>query len=467
MTSGRSALFTRRRVLTGLGVGFVAAGVSGTGAFESAEAPRTSTIQVVGDSNAILALQAFKQSETYDSPHEVTVTNDTGTTLSDNTVSSDAGKLEFQTDSTGPASRLTLDELPNEESQTFEIVTASGESGDVSDDVMLSYAQSDEISIEVTRNITVSSDSPGGLVYAIGGDVRVYDAVKDKELSPPNSTDADVIGASAADFTAGDSPDIAFAPGNEGVYSTEVDATSENTIRSTSPSDHGILKQKTRFALAKWPGIDDSNGTGVESNEYVVVYANSNQDKLYAMDANGNTEKIVSPSDGAAGAAGVADIDNDSEKEMVFLGSSAQLHYLNEDGSTSPIANSSVGSNKSVGFGPPASFEKVENLSNVQVPFIDSSNQPSLVDYSGNKTTLASNAKKAACAPFDVDDDGKLEFVFIGKSDPYNESIVYVDDVGGSNTVKKLVIGNGVDGGTDVTRAPDVSAGLNSGPRTN
>ncbi|PSP80361.1 hypothetical protein BRC88_06555 [Halobacteriales archaeon QS_4_69_225] len=458
MTSGRSALFTRRRVLTGLGVGFVAAGVSGTGAFESAEAPRTSTIQVVGDSDAILALQAFKQSETYDSPHEVTVTNDTGTTLSDNEVSS-TGKLEFQTDSTGPASTLTLPELSDGESGTFEIVTASGESGDVSDDVMLSYAQSDEISIEVTRNITVSSNSPGGLVYAIGGDVRVYDAVKDEELSPPNSTDADVIGASAADFTAGDSPDIAFAPGNEGMYSTEVDATSENTIRSTSPSDHGILKQKTRFALAKWPGIDDSNGTGVESNEYVIVYASKSED-IFAMDADGNTEKIVSPSDGAAGAAGVADIDDDGEKEMVFLDSSQQLRYLNQDGSTSKIANGGVGSSSSTGFGPPASFE---NFSNVRVPFIDGSSVPSLVDYDGNKTTLASDAKKAACAPFDVDDDGKLEFVFIDSGG----NIAYVDDVGGSNTVKELVIGDGADGGTDVTRAPDVSAGLNSGPRTN
>ena len=466
MTSGRSALFTRRRVLAGLGVGLVAAGVSETGAFESAEAPRASTIQVADDENAILALQGFKESEAYEEPHKVTVINDTGTSLSgdpDNTVSSANEKLEFRSDSTESSSQtLKLDGLSkdgSEESQTFEIVAANGYSGDVSDDVTLSYAKPDEISIEVTRNVTVSSNSPGGLVYAIGGDVRVYDAVEDEELDPPNPTDADIIGASAADFTAGDSPDIAFAPGKEGMYSTEVDATSENTIRSTSPSDHGILKQKTRFALAKWPGIDDSDDTGVESNEHVIVYASKSED-IFAMDADGNTEKIVSPSDGAAGAAGVADIDDDNKKEMVFLDSSQQLRYLNQDGSTSKIANGGVGSSSSTGFGPPASFKE---FSNVQVPFIDGSSVPSLVDYEGNKTTLASNAKKAACAPFDVDDDGKLEFVFID-SGGY---IAYVDDVGGSNTVEKLEIGDGVDGGTDVTRAPDVSAGLNSGPRTN
>lgn len=155
---------------------------------------------------------------------------------------------------------------------------------------------------------------------------------------------------------------------------------------------------------------------------------------------------------------------------MMFLSSSDQLRYFNqnEDGTTSKIQNGSVGSNDAAGagYGPPASFEKVENLSNVQVPFIDTSNQPSLVDHNGNKTTLASdtvNAKKAACAPVDIDDDGKLEFVFI---DSGNGNIAYVDDVGGSNEqVKELVIGEGVDGNTDITRAPDASAGLNSGTR--
>ncbi|PSP95315.1 hypothetical protein BRC84_03370 [Halobacteriales archaeon QS_1_68_44] len=470
MTPRRSPLFTRRRVLTGLGVGFVATGVSETGAFDSVEAPRTSTIQVTGDENAILTLQGFDESETYDSPHEVTVTNNTGTKLSgdpNNTVSSANGRLKFRPDSTKSSSQtLKLNELSKdgpEESQTFEIVTASGETGDVSDDVTLSYADPNEISIEATRNITVSYKSSGRLIYAIENDVRVYNAVQDEELSPRNQTNADVIGGSAADFTAGDNADIAFAPTSNGMYSTEVGADGENEIKGGSPSDHDILKQNTRFALAKWPGIDGENDTGVKPNEYVVVYANSGTDKLFAMDADGNTEEIESPSNGAAGAAGVADIDTDSEKEMVFVDGSQGLRYLNQDGSTSKMGDVQVGSDSSTGFGPPASFE---NFSNVQVPFIDGSGQPSLVDYDGNETTLANDiAKKAACAPVDVDDDGKLEFVFI-KS---NGNIAYVndvgDDIGSDSNVKELVIGKGVEGGENVTRAPDASAGLNSGTR--
>ncbi|PSQ39852.1 hypothetical protein BRD07_08300 [Halobacteriales archaeon QS_9_68_42] len=464
MTPRRSPLFTRRRVLTGLGVGFVATGVFETGAFDSVEAPRTTTIQVTGDKNAILELHGFDESETYDSPHEVTVTNNTGTTLSDNTVSS-TGKLEFQTDSEGTDSEesdsMTLNELSDGESQTFEIVTASGETGDVSDDVTLSYADSNEISIEATRNITVSYKSSGRLIYAIENDVRVYDAVQDKELDPPNSTNADVIGGSAADFTAGDNADIAFAPTSNGMHSTEVGADGENEIKGGSPSDHDILKQNTRFALAKWPGFESNDS--VSPNEWAIVYANSDTDKLFAMNADGNTEEIETPDDwnGAAGAAGVADIDDDSEKEIVFVDGSQELRYLNQDGTTSKIKGVQVGSDGSTGFGPPASFE---NFSNVQVPFINGSGQPSLVDYNGNKTTLASDiAKKAACAPVDIDDDGKLEFVFI---DSDTEKIAYVDDVGGSDDDKELVIGDGVDG-TDVKRTPDVSAGLNSGTRPN
>jgi len=488
VTPRRSPLLTRRRILTGLGVGLITAGVSDTGAFDSAEAPRTTTIQVADDENAILTLQWFNESGTYESPHEVKVTNKTGTTLSgdtdtNNMVSSDNKKLKFRKDPTeSSAPELTLPELPDGESQTFEIVTASGKTGDVSDKVTLSYADPDEISIEVTRDITVSFKRvpPGGLVYAISdddyNDIRVYNAAKNEELSPPDSTDADVIGSSAADFADddadandNDNADIAFASSEDGMYSTEVYG--ENTIRSTSPSDHNILKDKTRLALAKWPGIDSTNNTGVEPDEYVIIYANRNKNGLYAMNADGDTEKIVSPDEGTLGAAGVANFDNNDEnrKQMVFLDGSKELRYLTEDGTTSRLYYEVGDSNEtnSIGLGPPASFE---NFSYVQVPFIDTSDPPSpsligLREGEGlTKTTLAGDAKKAPCAPFDVNDDGELEFGFIDSEG----DIAYVENVGSdSETDKKLKIGERVNGNTEPTPEPDPSTGLNSGPQTN
>jgi len=450
VTPRRSSLFTRRRILTGLGVGFVATGVFETGAFESAEAPRTSTVQVAkNDKDAILKLQGFNESETYYSSHEVTVTNNTGTTLSDNTVSSDAGNLEFRPDSTESSSQtLKLNGLSNTESETFEIVTASGYTGDVSDDVTLSYTNPDEISIEATRNITVSST---GLVYVVNNDIRVYDAVQDEELSPPNSTNPDIISGSAADYTAGDNADIAFASTNtNGMYSTEVYSDNENTIKNTSP-DHDIRKQGTRFALAKWPGFDSNDS--VSPDEWAIVYANGNEDGLYAMNANGDTEKIGSPSEGAVGAAGVADFGN-GEKEIVFLDSNKQFRYLDQNGNIKTLGSAQAGSNNSIGFGPPVSYEDSNGDSKVFIPFIDGNSYPSVVDEKGDKTRLAGPvAKKAPCALLDVNDNDELKLVFIGKDDPYNGSIVYVESY--YNVEKLKIDGN--------TREPDEDVGLNSG----
>jgi hypothetical protein len=458
----RSPLFTRRRVLTGLGVGFVATGVFETGAFDSTEAPRTSTVQVAGDGNAILALKDFKESETYDSPHVVEVTNNTGTTLSDNTVSSKYGRLEFQTDSKGPSSSLTpSEELSDDTSETFEIVTADGETGNVSDKVTLSYAKPDEISIEVTRNITVSF-IPIRLVYVVGGEIRVYDPDQDKELNPPNSTAPDyAISGSAADFTAGDKADIAFATSN-GMYLTEVDG-SENQIEG-SPSNHDIRKQDTRFALAKWPGFK-SRDTDVEHDEWAIVDANSNRDKLFAMDADGNTEEIdangnteeeiESLNNGTVGASGVADIDNDGKKEMVFLDNNKNFRYINQGGSTSKLENpngddAQAGSDTSIGFGPPVSFGD-----STFIPFINQSSQPSVVNQNGEWDPLPGNAKNAPCALFDIDDDDGIDFVFIDS----NGDIAYVD-FNDNYQVKKLKINGN-------KRKPNVSVGLNSGTRTN
>ena len=474
MTPRRSPLFTRRRVLTGLGVGFVATGVSETGAFESVKAPRTSTVQVAGnDQKAILALHGFNESETYDSSHGVTVTNKTGTKLSgdpNNTVSSANGKLEFRPDSTESSSQtLKLDELSKDrpgKSQTFEIVTASGYTGDVSDDVTLSYANPDEISIEATRNITVSTS---GLVYVAGNnnnDIRVYNPVKDEERSPPNSTNPAIISGSAADFTARDNAGIAFAPSEDGsvdgVYSTEVNADSENKIKRKSPSGHNIWSKNARFALAMWPGFDSNDN--VSPNEWAIVYANGNGDGLYAMNAGGDTEEfeINSLDKGTIGAAGVADFSGNGKKEMVFLDSNKQFRYLEQNGDTTKLKSdddnhAQAGSISS--FGPPASFGD----STVSIPFINGSGKPSLVYQDGNWDPIAGDAKKAPCAPFDVDDDGELEFVFINS----NEYIAYIEDVGGENNVKLLEIGERVNDNAGPTPKPDPSVGVNSGPRTN
>jgi len=447
--------WTRRGALTliGSGTGLL---VWGSGGATNVSVERTAGLGTTTDDAALLSIAGFNSSKTYDSPHAVTVTNQTGTTLSGtNEVTSANDRLEFQTDSRSPSSSLTLDDLNDGESQTFEIITASSEDGDVSDDVTISYNESGGISVDVTRTITVSFRSAGRLVYTVDNDIRVYDAIQDTELDPPQGVDPDVIGANAADFVAGNNADISFIDNNRHIYTTEIGSESDNLVFDRKRPK--ARKQKTRLALAKWPAL--SEGSGVSPDEFAIVSATQNSDSIFVVNGDGNCETIIEPENGVDGVSGVADIDDDGEQEMVYIDDSQTLYYLNEDGSTSKIPNGGVGSNNSAGFGPPANFE---GFTDIQVPLIDGSQDPALIDSDGDKTKLDSSgpAKKAAVAPVDVDNDEELEFVFLGAS---NGKIKYIDDVGDSNTIKTLVIGEGADGATDVERTPDEKIGLNSG----
>jgi hypothetical protein len=449
-----------------LGGGLTVSGAVATAGFDTVSGDRSTRLAVASDANAILGLQNFKEGTVYDEPSRVTVTNQTGGNLTGvptNKVESAQGDLEFQNPgSTLSENPLALGDLPEGHSREFDVVTAGDESGQVTDTVTITYGDPDRIAVEVTRDITVSFKSGARLVYAVGGNVKVYDAVRDTEYDPPESRAVDVIGANAADFVGPtNNADITFvSSGENGMFSTEVGASSDYTIRGTAPAGHSIKKQKTRLALNKWAGIDDGDGNGVTSDEYLVIYADGNSANLFGMDGEGNTEKIASPSNGAGGVSSVVDFDGDGAEEMVFMDSSQQLRYLEQDGTTTKIQNGSVGANNSAGFGPAANFP---GSSRIEVPFIDGSQNPALVDYQGNKTLLNSSgvARKAAVAPVDVDDDGELEFTFLGNS---SGKIRYIDNVRAGNDVRTLEIGSEADGDrTDFNVIPDETVALNSG----
>ena len=95
-----------------------------------------------------------------------------------------------------------------------------------------------------------------------------------------------------------------------------------------------------------------------------------------------------------------------------------------------------MGSNNGSGIGPPADFD---GDGVPRVPFIDGSQNPTLITSDGVKTRLNRNgvAKKAGVAPVDIDADGDLELLFFGNDEG---KIQYVDDVLGSNTIETLKV---------------------------
>jgi hypothetical protein len=394
----------------------------------------------------------------------VTVTNQTESALTDNRVRSDInggnGYLEFRdVGSSNSTTNKALGNLSTSESDSFEIVTAPDESGEVTDTVTLEYAAPGDISITVVRDITVKFKSAAQLVYAVNadtqqGDIRVYNAVNDVLNKPPQSVKADAIGAKAADFVDDRNADIAFVSrDDDDVYATWESADGNTAVgKGTDPS---LKKQKTRLALRSWPKSELSGP--------LVLAADSNSN-IVGIDGNGDTDTIATPPNGCGGVAGVKDIDDDGKVELVFVGDSQQIRYLEQDGTTTKIQNGDVGSSSSTGFGSPAVFPGSPDSgtpSNLrEIPYINGSNSVNLITYDGTNTVLASGvAKKAAIAPIDIDGDGDLELAFLDDS---SGEIKYVDNIRGetsstspSNEIKTLQVN-----GSPV--APLVRVGLNS-----
>lgn len=423
------------------------------------------------DQNALLGLSGFKENpgSIYKEPHEVEVTNRTDSQLTDNRVRSDInggnGDLEFR--DVGASNSTTdkaLGSLSPSESDTFEIVTAPDESGEVTDTVTLEYASPGDVSITVVRDITVKFKAAAQLVYAVDtntqkGDIRVYDAVNNVLNKPPQSEKADVIGANAADILSGSDADIPFASKkSKDVHATWVNASSDKKLGKGT--EHILKKQKTRLALRPWPPSSLSGP---------LVLAANNASQIVGIDGNGNTDIIADPPNDCDGVAGVKDIDGDGKLELVFVDSSQQIRYLEQDGTTEKVENGGVGSNNSTGFGSPAVFPgspDSNTSSNLpEIPYIDGSNNVALVTHGGTKTILKNGgAKKAAIAPIDIDGDGDLEFAFLSSNDDDDDGkIKYVDNIRGetdsnstSNETKILQVN-----GSPVK--PLEKVGLNSG----
>jgi len=450
-------------VLLGAASGLVAVGgAATTGAFSSVEADRGVGISTASDATALLGLSGFDGSQTYQEPHEVTITNKSSITFpassdQEASVPSSSDLRLRNTDTNNNTTALSIPTLDPNESFSFEIVTAPSASGVQTDTVTLSTSGSG-LSIEAPRDISIEFDSGGQLVYATGsGQLKIYDAVNDQVITPATSpNNIRVVGANAVD-TVNNPPedsnaDIPYIASNGNLYATDTGADTDRTIYTGNQPK--LKKQKTRLSIGRWPPATSVSGD-------VILSADNDASKIYGIKPDPNnpdtatTEQIFNPGDGCGGVAGTRDIDGDGEEELIFMNSSQQIQYLNQgpnggNGGVVDLQNGSVGSNNSAGFGPPVDFGN-----GVEIPFIDGSNNPAVIDGNDNKTILNESgiAKKAAVAPVDIDQDGAFEFMFIGSD---NGNIKYIDNVRGSNTVETLIIN-----GSPV--APKESVGLNSG----
>ena len=276
-------------------------------------------------------------------------------------------------------------------------------------------------------NVTIENCPPG----CGTGDVVVYTRSGKKISTVDESEDATnieqkgkVIGPLVANIDDDGDRDIPYVKqGNKKVHIVDPDGSDETELSSNKASG-----EKSLLGVGKWDG----------STKTSVYFADKDQSKIYRTNPSEGDVEVVNPN-GVQAVAGPANIDSDGANELVYVGSSQKLRYLEPgaepNGNAGTLIYDQVGSNNGIGLGRPADFD---GDSTARIPMVDDSNRLLLVDSTGSETVLVNSddedftVAKSPVATVDWDDDGELEVVYLTDS----SGLKYVDDVTGSPTVK-------------------------------
>ncbi|MGB9963318.1 hypothetical protein ACOZ32_14200 (plasmid) [Halobacterium sp. MBLA0001] len=186
--------------------------------------------------------------------------------------------------------------------------------------------------------------------------------------------------------------------------------THDGTQHSLAAGGTSLPTQKTFPAVGTWNGDED-----------VFYTASSTIYRISPSDSEPTVVKDLGGLNGAKGVLGVSDIDEDDTDELVYIGGSGSIRYLNPAKADDPKIK---GTNANNQYGVGAPFQTDNGP---RIPYVDGSGNPGFVDVNGNFTQLATGgvAGKTALAASDVDNDDTPELVFTNS----NGELHYLDDL--------------------------------------
>lgn len=222
----------------------------------------------------------------------------------------------------------------------------------------------------------------------------------------------------ATDIDADGTIEVPYVDNNHEIRMVTTDG-DETLLADSLPGGETIQRSETRLAVGTWDGSDRS-----------VFFANENEDILYRVTPDGTVTEVATPTNGPSGVIGPHDIDGDSDDEMLYIGSSDDIRYL-EDGGTDSVLYSNAGQDSGgVGGGSTADYDD-DGASEVGI--VDGGNYIVLSEPSGDfkvesSDVVGPNAPQANKAPVtsaDVDNDGTPELVYVATDGYLN----YLDDI--------------------------------------
>lgn len=229
---------------------------------------------------------------------------------------------------------------------------------------------------------------------------------------------ARALGSTSTDITRDGRSYLPYVSNNGAVRVVDSNG-NKKTLGGKKPKAN---KDKTLLSVGKWKESSTS-----------VLFANKKKDSIYRVGFTGSKTKIVSPSNGVQAISGIANIDSDSTKELIFVDSSQQLRYLEESGDTEKIQNAGIGSDNGLGVGQPIDLDN-DGISRISA--VDGSGNILLAGVSETSLTITSaNAAKSPTTSADIDADGKSEILYIGSQ---NNHIKYIDNPLSGQTIKTV-----------------------------
>jgi len=237
--------YTRRAALGAIAGGIVLF-ISDTAGFSSIEGDRTADTQLSDDGSAIIKLTGAvfdTNSDRPTEPAEITITNNSEVpfdTTSEITITSQNKKFRFRQKNTGSAAQtqLTQTDLIDATGQfnpgdsfNIEILTASDETGSVTDNLQAEFrAPSESLTADLSRQISLQFKATGQLVYASDQNtLKVLDTVQNNITNPAESSNIDSVGSIVADLTGDGNADIAYIR-NKRLELTQISIDRDNNI---------------------------------------------------------------------------------------------------------------------------------------------------------------------------------------------------------------------------------------------
>ncbi|PSP49047.1 hypothetical protein BRC75_04725, partial [Halobacteriales archaeon QH_7_69_31] len=166
----------------------------------------------------------------------------------------------------------------------------------------------------------------------------------------------------------------------------------------------GAASGNTAMALGDY---DDDGKTAV------IYESASNSNSIYRVEPGGSPQRVADTD--AKGVVGYGNFDGDGAKELVYVGDSSRIWYVDDDGSLVDTGYSQVGDDRGLGAGPLGDFD---GDGNKRVAVVDGSSNLALIDSSGDKKLLKPDYEKAEKAPIaaaNVTGDGRLEVIYLNK----------------------------------------------------